>query len=169
MYLLNIFATKGSVVVQGIRSVWLPGHIPGHTGFRILSGKKVLLIWGVSFISRIFSQRIPLYQLCLMSILGRPKRQGKKRYNRLSMKTDNCRHASGSGRILLFQAVRGCLFPLQVTSGIAKKYTSLPIDKSEYNRFLQCPVTGPLSVQRLLLARSRLSAGRSPFRARSGH
>ncbi|MFS2222550.1 MBL fold metallo-hydrolase [Pantoea sp. B65] len=33
-------------VVGGIRPVWLPGHTPGHTGFRIDSGGKSLLIWG---------------------------------------------------------------------------------------------------------------------------
>jgi len=35
-----------SEVMQGIRPVWLPGHTPGHTGFRIHSDKKELLIWG---------------------------------------------------------------------------------------------------------------------------
>ena len=33
-------------VAQGIYPVWLPGHTPGHTGFRIHSDKKELLIWG---------------------------------------------------------------------------------------------------------------------------
>lgn len=33
-------------VVAGIRPVWLPGHTPGHTGFRIDAGDHSLLIWG---------------------------------------------------------------------------------------------------------------------------
>lgn len=32
--------------VAGIRPVWLPGHTPGHTGFRIDSNGESLLIWG---------------------------------------------------------------------------------------------------------------------------
>lgn len=35
-----------SAIVAGIRPVSLPGHTPGHTGFRIDSGDKSLLIWG---------------------------------------------------------------------------------------------------------------------------
>lgn len=33
-------------VVEGIRPIWLPGHTPGHCGFRIDSANKSLLIWG---------------------------------------------------------------------------------------------------------------------------
>lgn len=33
-------------VLAGIRPIWLPGHTPGHTGFRIDAGDKPLLIWG---------------------------------------------------------------------------------------------------------------------------
>ncbi|MCT4705525.1 MBL fold metallo-hydrolase [Enterobacteriaceae bacterium H16N7] len=33
-------------VVQGIKPVLLPGHTPGHTGFRIDTEQKSLLIWG---------------------------------------------------------------------------------------------------------------------------
>lgn len=33
-------------IAQGILPVWLPGHTPGHTGFRITSANKCLLIWG---------------------------------------------------------------------------------------------------------------------------
>lgn len=33
-------------VIDGISPVWLPGHTPGHTGFRINSEGKSLLIWG---------------------------------------------------------------------------------------------------------------------------
>lgn len=36
----------GSEITEGILPVWLPGHTPGHTGFRIDSGDKCLLIWG---------------------------------------------------------------------------------------------------------------------------
>ncbi|MEQ4532620.1 MAG: MBL fold metallo-hydrolase [Mixta sp.] len=35
-----------SEITQGIRPVWLPGHTPGHTGFRIHSDAQCLLIWG---------------------------------------------------------------------------------------------------------------------------
>jgi len=33
-------------VVPGIRSLALPGHTPGHTGFVIASGNDTLLVWG---------------------------------------------------------------------------------------------------------------------------
>lgn len=33
-------------VVSGIRALWLPGHTPGHCGFRIDSAQQSLLIWG---------------------------------------------------------------------------------------------------------------------------
>lgn len=33
-------------VVEGIRPLWLPGHTPGHSGFRIDSAHQSLLIWG---------------------------------------------------------------------------------------------------------------------------
>jgi glyoxylase-like metal-dependent hydrolase (beta-lactamase superfamily II) len=33
-------------LAPGIRPVWLPGHTPGHTGFRIDSLGQSLLIWG---------------------------------------------------------------------------------------------------------------------------
>ncbi|WP_085117507.1 MBL fold metallo-hydrolase [Serratia proteamaculans] len=33
-------------ITEGILPVWLPGHTPGHTGFRIISGDECLLIWG---------------------------------------------------------------------------------------------------------------------------
>lgn len=35
-----------NAVVPGIHPVWLPGHTPGHTGFRINSDQQCLLIWG---------------------------------------------------------------------------------------------------------------------------
>jgi len=38
--------TDSVSLARGIRPVWLPGHTPGHTGFRIHSDKKELLIWG---------------------------------------------------------------------------------------------------------------------------
>lgn len=37
---------NGDNIADGILPVWLPGHTPGHTGFRIDSGDKRLLIWG---------------------------------------------------------------------------------------------------------------------------
>lgn len=33
-------------IAEGILPVWLPGHTPGHTGFRIDAEDKCLLIWG---------------------------------------------------------------------------------------------------------------------------
>ncbi|MEN0615087.1 MBL fold metallo-hydrolase [Klebsiella indica] len=33
-------------VIEGIQPVWLPGHTPGHCGFRIGSANESLLIWG---------------------------------------------------------------------------------------------------------------------------
>ena len=32
--------------VAGIRPLWLPGHTPGHSGFRIDAAAQSLLIWG---------------------------------------------------------------------------------------------------------------------------
>ncbi len=36
----------GGDTVAGIEAVHLPGHTPGHTGWRICSGGETLLIWG---------------------------------------------------------------------------------------------------------------------------
>lgn len=36
----------GTEIVEGIRSVALPGHTPGHTGFMIADGGEALFIWG---------------------------------------------------------------------------------------------------------------------------
>ncbi|MDP4025047.1 MBL fold metallo-hydrolase [Methylobacterium sp. NEAU 140] len=36
---------SGGEVLPGITAVHLPGHTPGHCGFRIVSGDKALLIW----------------------------------------------------------------------------------------------------------------------------
>lgn len=36
----------GNEIAKGIHPVWLPGHTPGHTGFRIESDNKSLVIWG---------------------------------------------------------------------------------------------------------------------------
>lgn len=49
--MLTAYAAKlkfldGAEIVKGIRSVWLPGHTPGHSGYRIDSGEQSLLIWG---------------------------------------------------------------------------------------------------------------------------
>ncbi|SFT96327.1 Glyoxylase, beta-lactamase superfamily II [Kosakonia arachidis] len=40
----NIFSEDD--IAEGISAVWLPGHTPGHTGFRIDAKEKSLLIWG---------------------------------------------------------------------------------------------------------------------------
>lgn len=36
----------GAALLPGVTAVFLPGHTPGHTGFRIASGDATLLIWG---------------------------------------------------------------------------------------------------------------------------
>lgn len=33
-------------IVPGIRSIWTPGHTPGHTSFMVTSGEAQLLVWG---------------------------------------------------------------------------------------------------------------------------
>ena len=48
---LNAYAQKvrffnGDKIAEGILPVWLPGHTPGHTGFRIDADDNCLLIWG---------------------------------------------------------------------------------------------------------------------------
>ncbi|PLR30141.1 MBL fold metallo-hydrolase [Chimaeribacter arupi] len=48
---LNAYAGKIRLadereITPGIRPVWLPGHTPGHMGFRIDSGDQSLMIWG---------------------------------------------------------------------------------------------------------------------------
>ncbi len=37
---------NGEKIADGILPVWLPGHTPGHTGFRIDADDQCLLIWG---------------------------------------------------------------------------------------------------------------------------
>lgn len=45
-YAQSVRFFSGNEVTEGILPVWLPGHTPGHTGFRVGSGDKSLLIWG---------------------------------------------------------------------------------------------------------------------------
>lgn len=45
-YAHNLHLFNGNEIVEGILPVWLPGHTPGHSGFRIDSGEQRLLIWG---------------------------------------------------------------------------------------------------------------------------
>ncbi|EMN7478297.1 TPA_asm: MBL fold metallo-hydrolase [Salmonella enterica] len=45
-YAKNVRFFSHCEITEGILPVWLPGHTPGHTGFRIDSGGKNLLIWG---------------------------------------------------------------------------------------------------------------------------
>ncbi|WP_333610005.1 MBL fold metallo-hydrolase [Pantoea piersonii] len=45
-YAHNLHFINGNEVIKGILPIWLPGHTPGHTGFRIDSGNQSLLIWG---------------------------------------------------------------------------------------------------------------------------
>lgn len=42
----NLHYLEDGLLIEGIRPVWLPGHTPGHTGFRIDAEGKSLLIWG---------------------------------------------------------------------------------------------------------------------------
>ncbi|NMP27576.1 MBL fold metallo-hydrolase [Rahnella sp. SAP-1] len=47
VYAPNLRFIDGNKITEGILPVWLPGHTPGHTGFRIDSGgDKCILIWG---------------------------------------------------------------------------------------------------------------------------
>ncbi|EDX9717225.1 MBL fold metallo-hydrolase [Salmonella enterica subsp. salamae] len=45
-YAQRVHFFTGDEITEGILPVWLPGHTPGHTGFRIGSGDNSLLIWG---------------------------------------------------------------------------------------------------------------------------
>lgn len=45
-YAAKLHFIGGSEITEGIFPVWLPGHTPGHSGFRINAGDKSLLIWG---------------------------------------------------------------------------------------------------------------------------
>lgn len=45
-YAHNLHFLSHEEIVEGISPVWLPGHTPGHTGFRIDSGDSRLIIWG---------------------------------------------------------------------------------------------------------------------------
>ncbi|AWS96321.1 MULTISPECIES: MBL fold metallo-hydrolase [Citrobacter] len=45
-YARNLRFFDGDNIAEGILPVWLPGHTPGHTGFRIDADDKCLLIWG---------------------------------------------------------------------------------------------------------------------------
>ena len=44
-YASRMRTMTGGEVLPGITAVPLPGHTPGHTGYRIVSGPKVLLMW----------------------------------------------------------------------------------------------------------------------------
>lgn len=46
VYEKSVRFLDGNEIVKGIHPVWLPGHTPGHTGFRIESDNKSLVIWG---------------------------------------------------------------------------------------------------------------------------
>ena len=38
--------TDGATIIPGVTALHLPGHTPGHTGYKITSGTDSLLIWG---------------------------------------------------------------------------------------------------------------------------
>jgi glyoxylase-like metal-dependent hydrolase (beta-lactamase superfamily II) len=46
VYASRLHYLESDSSVAGIRPVWLPGHTPGHTGFRIDAPQNSLLIWG---------------------------------------------------------------------------------------------------------------------------
>lgn len=45
-YAGNVRLFSEDNITEGISPVWLPGHTPGHSGFRIDSAERSLLIWG---------------------------------------------------------------------------------------------------------------------------
>ncbi|MBS1207397.1 MAG: fold metallo-hydrolase [Proteobacteria bacterium] len=45
-YAQNVRFFSKDNITEGISPLWLPGHTPGHTGFRIDADEKSLLIWG---------------------------------------------------------------------------------------------------------------------------
>lgn len=45
-YAHNVRFFNEDNITEGISPVWLPGHTPGHCGFRIDSDERSLLIWG---------------------------------------------------------------------------------------------------------------------------
>lgn len=46
VYESSLHFLKTDALIEGIRPVALPGHTPGHTGFRIDAADQPLLIWG---------------------------------------------------------------------------------------------------------------------------
>ncbi|STR26565.1 ribonuclease Z [Janthinobacterium lividum] len=53
----------GNEVLPGISAMPLPGHTAGHSGYRIESGGRSLLIWGILCISPKSRLRVPTYPL----------------------------------------------------------------------------------------------------------
>lgn len=45
-YAENVRFLSADNIIKGITPVWLPGHTPGHCGFRIDADERSLLIWG---------------------------------------------------------------------------------------------------------------------------
>lgn len=45
-YAHNLHFIDENEIAEGIAPIWLPGHTPGHTGYRIHSADQCLLIWG---------------------------------------------------------------------------------------------------------------------------
>jgi len=45
-YAQNLHELDDNDIIAGIQAVWLPGHTPGHTGYRIYSDQESVLIWG---------------------------------------------------------------------------------------------------------------------------
>ncbi|VFT75636.1 metallo-beta-lactamase [Klebsiella aerogenes] len=53
----QIREVDGEETVAGIHPCPLPGHTPGHTGYRLEAGDTSLLIWGILSISDIQTTR----------------------------------------------------------------------------------------------------------------
>lgn len=81
-------------VIAGIRPCPLPGHTPGHTGYRLEAGDTSLLIWGISSISRPFSLRGQKPRSPSTSILNRPGVRGDPAAPGRQRTVVDCRYAS---------------------------------------------------------------------------
>lgn len=72
----QIREVDGEETVAGIHPCPLPGHTPGHTGYRLEAGDTSLLIWGILSISRPFRPPGRRCRSPSTSILNRPDKPG---------------------------------------------------------------------------------------------
>lgn len=94
-------------IVEGIRPVALPGHTPGHTGYRIDSPQESLIIWGTSYISPIFRPRSRMCLLRLISILSRRRHHVNGFWLRRCRKSCWWRECTLGGVVLRRSSLRG--------------------------------------------------------------